>query len=101
MATCVGMDTKDNFYYYPVRKFNHLSLLNSNGKSIIEKLLKVAKLTVIEDVDLTVNYLATHIHEHNLDCVASAMNIDDRYSSQILAVCDKRYENILPGIRIC
>ncbi len=101
MLTCMGMDTGDDFYYYPVRKFNHLSLLNSEGKSIIEKLSKIAKLTLIEDVDLTVNYLAKHIQEYNLNCVISAINTDLRYSSQVLAVCDKRYENILPGIKIC
>lgn len=101
IAVCIGMDIADNCYYYPVRKFNHLSLLNSKGKSIISKLSKIANLTVIEDVDLTANYLAKHIQEHNLDCSISAINIDARYSSQVLAVCDKRYENILSGIKIC
>jgi len=101
MATCVGMDIEENFYYYPVRKFNHLSLLNSKGKSIIEKLSKISKLTVIEDVDLTVNYLSKHIRDHNLSCVISAININARRSSQVFAVCDKRYESILPGIKIC
>lgn len=101
MATCIGMDIEDDAFYYPVRKFNPLSLLNSKGKSIIEKLSNIAKLTVIEDVDLTANYLVKHIQEHNLNCVVSAINADLRYSSQILDVCDKRYENILPGIKIC
>ena len=101
MATCMAMDTAEEFYYYPVRKFNPLSLLNFKGKSIIEKLSKIAKLTVIEDIDLTANYLAKHIRDHNLSCVISAINIDPRYSSQVLAVCDRRYENILPGIKIC
>jgi len=89
ISTCMDTGTKSDCYYYPVRKFNHLSLLNSNGKSVIGKLSKIADLTVIEDVDLTANYLAKHIQEHNIDCVASAINIDDRYSSQVLAVCDK------------
>ena len=75
--------------------------MNSEGKSIIEKLSKIAKLTVIEDVDLTANYLAKHIQDHNLSCVISAINIDARYSSQVLTICDKRYEDILPGIKIC
>ena len=101
MATCMAMDTAEEFYYYPVRKFNPLSLLNFKGKSIIEKLSKIAKLTVIEDIDLTANYLAKHIRDHNLSCVISAINIDPRYSSQVLAVCDRRYENILPVIKIC
>jgi len=26
---------------------------------------------------------------------------NNRYSSQVLAVCDKKYENILPGQKIC
>jgi len=101
MATCIDIDIVDNSYCYPVRKFNPSSLLDSESKSIIEKLLKITKLTVIEDVDLTANYLAKHIQEHKLNCVMSAINIDARYSSQVLAVCDKKYEKILPGIKIC
>jgi hypothetical protein len=101
MLACIGTDTKDDCYYYPVRKFNHLSLLNSNGKSIVGKLSKIANLTVIEDVDLTANYLAKHIQEYNLDCAVSAVNIDGHHLSQVLAVCDKKYENILPGTKIC
>jgi len=101
MVACMGMDIEEDFCYYPVRKFNHLSLLNSKAESIIEKLSKIAKMTVIEDVDLTANYLAKHIRNHNLSCVISAINIDPRYSSQVFAVCDKKYENILPGIKIC
>ena len=97
MTTCTDTDIAENSYYYPVRKFNHLSLLNSKGQSIIEKLSKIAKLTVIEDVDLTANYLANHIQEHSLDCAVSAISVDARYSSQVLAVCDKKYESILPG----
>ncbi len=101
MATCLGLDVAENFFYYPVRKFNSLSLLDSEGRSIIGKLLKVAKLTVIEDVDLTANYLAKHLKEHSLNCAISAINVDARYSSQVLAVCDKKYEHILPGVKIC
>ncbi len=101
ISTCMDTGTKGDCYYYPVRKFNHLSLLNSNGNSVIGKLSKIANLTVIEDVDLTANYLAKHIQEHNIDCVASAININNRYSSQVLAVCDKKHENILPGQKIC
>ena len=101
MSTCVGIDTKNNSYYYPVRKFNHSSLLNSKGESIIEKLSKITNLIIIEDVDLTANYLSKHIQEHNLNCTASAISINKRYSSQVLAFCDKKYENILPGIKIC
>jgi len=101
IAICMDMKIEEDFYYYPVRKFNPLSLLNSKDRSIIEKLSRIAKLTVIEDVDLTANYLVKHIQEHNLNCVISAINTDLRYSSQVLAVCDKRYENCLPGIKIC
>jgi hypothetical protein len=101
IATCMGMDVTDDVYYYPIRKFNELSLLNSENKSIIEKLSKITNLTVIEDVDLTVNYLAKHVQYHKLSCVVSAINIDSRYSSQVLAVCDRKYEDILPGTKIC
>ncbi|MCK4998371.1 MAG: hypothetical protein KAS23_02510 [Anaerohalosphaera sp.] len=101
IAACIGMDVTNEVYCYPVRIFNRYSLLDSEGKSIIEELSKIAKLTVIEDIDLTANYLAKHVQDHNLSCVISAINTDSRYSSQVLAVCDRKYEDILPGIKIC
>lgn len=101
ISACMGMDVADDTYYYPVREFNRQSLLNSEGQSIIGKLSKITGLTIIEDVDLTTNCLAEHIREHKLNCVASAINVNARYSSQVLAICDKKYEDILPGIKIC
>lgn len=101
MATCMDMDVSEDMYFYPTRKFNNHCILNSEGKSIIEKLSRISKLTVIEDVDLTAHFLAKHIREYKLNCVASAINVDSKYSSQVLAICDREYEGILPGIKIC
>lgn len=101
IAACFGIDINGKMFFYPVRKFNGISLLNPEGESIIGKLSKIAKLTVIEDVDLTANYLAWHIRTHKLNCIASAISIDSQYSSQVLAICDVRYADILPGAKIC
>jgi len=101
MAACMGMDVTEDMYFYPTRKFNDLCLLNSECESIIEKLSRISKLTVIEDVDLTAHCLAKHIRDNKLNCAASAINIDSRYSSQVLAVCNRKYGDILPGIKIC
>jgi hypothetical protein len=101
IAACMDMDIAEDTYFYPVRKFSDLCLLNSEGKSIIEKLSRISKLTVIEDIDLTTHYLAKHIRDNKLNCIASAINVNSKYSSQVLAVCDRKYGDILPGIKIC
>jgi hypothetical protein len=101
MAACMDMDVSADIYFYPTRKFNDHCLLNSESKSIIEKLSRISKLTVIEDVDLTAHYLAKHIRDNKLNCIASAINVNSKYSSQVLAICDKKYKDILPGIKIC
>ena len=101
MAASMGVDVTEDLCFYPTRKFNDLCLLNSEGESIIEKLSRISKLTVIEDVDLTAHCLAKHIRDNKLNCTASAINIDSKYSSQVLAVCDSKYGDILPGIKIC
>ncbi len=101
IAFSMDRDIVGNKVYYPVRKFNASALLDSEDESILGKLSRNTKLTVIEDVDLTANYLAKHVQNHKLNCAVSAINIAPRYSSQVLAVCDKKYEEILPGAKIC
>jgi hypothetical protein len=101
MASCLGTGINDKMFFYPVRKFNGNSLLNSEGDTIIRKLSKISKLIVIEDVDLTANYLVKHIQDHQLNLAVSAINVDSQYSSQVLAICDKKYADILPRVRIC
>ncbi len=90
-----------DYVYYPIRQFNEQSLIVSGEESIVGKLIQIAKMVVIEDVDLTAACLKQHIEKFQLNCGASAINIDARYSSQILAVANKDYENYLPGQRIC
>ncbi len=101
IAFCLGRDINDELFFYPVRKFNENSLLNYTGQSIIGKLSSISKLTVIEDIDLTANYLFTHIKNFKLDIAANAINSDSQYSSQVLAVYNKKYANILPGAKLC
>ncbi len=101
MSFCLNIDVNDKMFFYPVRKFNADSLLNSDGDTVIGKLSKISKLTVIEDVDLTANYLVKHIQRRQLNLMASVINANSKYSSQVLAVCGGKYEDILPGVRIC
>lgn len=101
IAFCLGRDINDELFFYPVRKFNENSLLNYTGQSIIGKLSSISKLTVIEDVDLTANYLFKHIQNYKLDITATTINTDSQYASQVLAVGNKKYANILSGEKLC
>lgn len=96
-----GRGIQVDHVYYPIRQFNERSLIGSGEESIIGKLIRIAKMVVIEDVDLTAACLKQHIEKFRLNCSASAINIDARYSSRILAIANKDYENYLPGQRIC
>lgn len=101
ISFCLGMGIDDKMFFYPVRKFNANSLLNPDGDTIIDKLSKISKLTVIEDVDLTADYLVEHIRRCRLNLAASVINANSKYSSQVLAVCGEQYTDILPGGRMC
>jgi len=96
-----GRAIQEDYVCYPIRQFNELSLIASDAESIIGKLIQIAKVVVIEDIDLTAAFLKQHIKKFQLNCCASAINIDARYSSQILAIANKDYANYLPGQKIC
>jgi len=91
-----------NTIYFPVRQFNAACLQLPDGKSILKKLCNLAKLIVIEDVDLTKNNLIKHLTKHNLENItASHVNKHNRINSaQIFCLCNSEFENILPGKRI-
>ena len=94
--------TEANAIYFPVRRFNPACLLLHDGNSVWKKLCNLAKLVVIEDTDLTKKDLIRHLVEYDLDdIVASHVNRHNRINSaQIFCLCDKEFEEFLPGKRI-
>jgi len=95
-------DGDTNAIYFPIRQFNSGCLQLPDGNSILEKLSKLAKLIVIEDVDLTKKILIEHLIEHNLESIAvSHVNRHNRINSaQIFCLCNADFEDFLPGTRI-
>lgn len=95
-------DNDTNSIYFPIRQFNPSCLQLSAGNSILEKLCNLAKLVVIEDVDLTKKILIEHLIEHNLESIAvSHVNRHNRINSaQVFCLCNAEFEDFLPGKRI-
>ena len=91
-----------NAIYFPIRQFNPSCLQLSEGNSILEKLCDLAKLVVIEDVDLTKKILIEHLIEHKLENIAvSHVNRHNRINSaQVFCLCNADFEDFLPGKRI-
>jgi len=91
-----------NAVYFPIWQFNPASLQLPDGKSILEKLCNLAKLVVIEDVDLTKEILIEHLIENNLENIAvSHVNRHNRINSaQIFCLCNNKFQDCLPGKRI-
>lgn len=96
-----GRKTKEDFVYYPIREFNGNSLMAPDGQSILSKLPRIARMTVIEDVDLTSATLKEHISNFQINCCAATININAKKASQVFVVADPQYEGSLPGFRIC
>ena len=95
-------DSDTDSIYFPIRQFNSGCLQLPEGDSILEKLCNLAKLVVIEDVDLTKKILIEHLIEHNLEGVAvSHVNRHNRINSaQVFCLCNADFEEFLPGKRI-
>ena len=85
-----------------MRQFNSACLQLPEGNSVLEKLCDLAKLVVIEDVDLTKKILIEHLIEHNLENIAvSHVNRHNRINSaQVFCLCKAEFEDFLPGKRI-
>jgi hypothetical protein len=88
-----------NAIYFPIRQFNSACLQLPEGTSALEILCDLAKLVVIEDVDLTKNILIEHLIEHNLENIAvSHVNRHNRINSaHVFCLCNTEYEDFLPG----
>ena len=95
-------DGDTNAIYFPIRQFNPSCLRLPEGNSILEKLCNLAKLVVIEDVDLTKKILIEHLIEHNLEnIIVSHVNRHNRINSaRVFCLCNADFENFLPGKRI-
>jgi len=95
-------DGDANAIYFPIRQFNSGCLQLPMGNSVLEKLCDLAKLVVIEDVDLTKKILIEHLIEHNLENIAvSHVNWHNRINSaQVFCLCNTEFEDFLPGKRI-
>lgn len=91
-----------NAVYFPIRQFNPMCLRLPEGGSALEKLCNLAKLVVIEDVDLTKKGLIQHLIEYDLENITvSHVNRHNRINSaQVFCLCDKEFEKFLPGKRI-
>jgi hypothetical protein len=87
---------------FPIRQFNQASLQLSEGKSVLERLCNLAKLVVIEDVDLTKKDLMRHLVEFNLENIAAShINRHNRLNSaSIFCLCNKEFADLLPGEKI-
>jgi len=88
--------------FYFTRRVNESVLVDSNGMSLIGKLCRVGMLIAIEDVDLSAWALRKHLKKFHLDHLA-ASDLTDRktmHVSQLLCICDRKYEHALPGARI-
>jgi hypothetical protein len=91
-----------NTIYFPIRQFNQASLRLPDGKSFLGKLCNLAKLIVIEDVDLTKEDLICHLVENNLENIAAShINRHNRLNSaSIFCLCNKEFADLLPGKKI-
>jgi hypothetical protein len=89
----------DKSVFYPLRKFNEGALYTSDGKSIFERLTSLAKLTVIEDVDLSRTILTQHIAEIPYPAVyASEINRQGgANTAAVFCITGEKYKHALPG----
>ena len=89
----------DKSVFYPLRKFNEGALYTSDGKSIFERLTSLAKLTVIEDVDLSRTILTRHIAEISCPVVyASEINRQGgANTAAVFCITGEKYKHALPG----
>lgn len=93
---------KVNEVYYPVRSFNPNALLFASGRSILDKLCAISRLTVIEDVDMTSEQLRIHLQKHDIlkHIAASIIPQSKLHLAKLFCVCKVDFANLLPGKRI-
>jgi hypothetical protein len=89
----------DKSVFYPLRQFNKDALYTSDRKSIFERLVNMAKLIVIEDVDLSRTILTQHIAEiSNSTVYASEINRQGgANTAAVFCITSEKYKHALPG----
>jgi hypothetical protein len=89
----------DKSVFYPLRKFNDGALYTFDGKSIFGRLTNLAKLTVIEDVDLSRTILTQHIAEIPHPAIyASEINRQGgANTAAVFCITGEKYKHALPG----
>ncbi len=95
-------DGDTNAVYFPVRQFKPSCLQLLEGNSILEKLCELAKLVVIEDIDLTKKDLIQHLVKYDLENIAAShVNRHNRLNSaSIFCLCNRKFADLLPGKKI-
>ena len=95
-------DVPPEAVFFPVRRFNESALLMPDGSSIFEKLCKLAKAVIIEDVDLDARTLRRHFEDYGLTDLAAtdATNRSKMHSACLLCVAERSLATTLPGRRI-
>ncbi len=106
LAVAAGVVAHDSMssheLWYPYRVLEQDSLLMEDGRSIFNRMCKVANLVVIEDVDLTPALLKTHLKQTACFDLA-ASDATDRVrmqSARLTCVTSKQLAAHLPGRRI-
>jgi len=89
----------DKSVFYPLRQFNEKALYTSDRKSIFERLTNIAKLTIIEDVDLSRTVLAQHIADiPNAAVYASEIRRQGgANTAAVFCITGEKYKQMLPG----
>ncbi len=88
--------------HFPLRQFNTQCLVLPDGSSAIEKLCGVAKLVVIEDIDISDRHLHDHLKKLRLEhLVASDVSgRTQKHSARLFCLCGKEFSSHIPGRRI-
>jgi len=88
--------------YFPMRCFNPDALVLDDGSSLFERLCAVAKLVVVEDVDLAPPLLVQHLEDHRLGGLAASDATDGRrtHSGYLLCLTRRDLAPCLPGRRL-
>jgi hypothetical protein len=88
--------------YFPLRQFNPDCLIMATGQSVFGRLCEIAKVVVIEDVDLSSQNLRDHLRKLGLTQLAASevSGPIQKQSARLFCLCRKELLPHLPGERI-
>lgn len=98
----VSSDGTTDMIYCPVRRFSPSCLQLPNGGSVLKELCNLARLVVIEDIDLTEEDLIHHLLEYDLENIAvTHVNRHNRLNSALVfCLCNVELSDLLAGKKI-